>query len=177
MDVVELSHLIHNYSKDIYGFCYKLTGDKHQADDLYQETFLKATELCHKIDKAQNPKGFLISLSANIWKNQWRKFGWRHRIANIVAFQDDFNNESSIRDISTPETILVDNELYTMVNMALDSLSDKLKIPMYMYYTAGMSVEEIASGLKIPAGTVKSRLYKGRREVKKYLEGEGYEGF
>ena len=58
MDVEELSHLIENYGKDVYGFCCKLTRDKHQADDLYQEAFLKATELCHRIDDTQNPKIF-----------------------------------------------------------------------------------------------------------------------
>ncbi len=54
---MELSHLIDNYGQDIYGFCYKLTGDRYQADDLYQETFLKATELCHKMDKDKSEEG------------------------------------------------------------------------------------------------------------------------
>lgn len=177
MDVAELSHLIEDYGKDIYGFCCKLTRDKHQADDLYQETFLKAVELCHRIEKSKKPKSFLIGIAANIWKNQWRKMGWRHRIAKFVPFQDCSNDISYMDNLATPEDIMLDNELDTMVNMALESLSDRLKIPLYMYYTAEMSVEEIASALKIPTGTVKSRLYKGRKEIKRYLEGEGYEGF
>ncbi len=177
LDVTELSHLIESFGKDIYGFCYKLTRDKHQADDLYQDTFLRATELCHKIDNDQNPKSFLIAIAANTWKNQKRKFGWRHNIVKIVAFQDDYDNTSHLIDTTTPELVALTNELHTMVDMASESLNDKLKIPLYMYYTAGLSVEDIASALKIPTGTVKSRLYKARKMIKEYMEVNGYEGF
>lgn len=177
MDVEELSHLIENYGKDVYGFCCKLTRDKHQADDLYQEAFLKATELCHRIDDTRNPKIFLISIAANTWKNQRRKFGWRQRIAKMVAFQDDLDNASGMIDGATPEHAALDNELHAMLDMASASLNDKFKIPLYMYYTSGLPVEDIASALKIPAGTVKSRLYKARKMIKEYMEVNGYEGF
>ncbi len=173
MDVTELNNLIESFGKDIYGFCYKLTRDKHQADDLYQETFLRATELCYKIDNTQNPKSFLIAIAANTWKNQKRKFGWRHNIAKIVAFEDD----THLIDATTPELVVLTNELHTMIDMASESLDDKLKIPLYMYYTAGLSVEDIASALKIPTGTVKSRLYRARKMIKEYMEVNGYEGF
>lgn len=173
MDVTELNDLIESFGKDIYGFCYKLTGDKHQADDLYQDTFLRATELCHKIDNAQNPKSFLIAIAANTWKNQKRKFGWRHNIAKIVAFEDD----THLIDANTPELVALTNELHTMIDMASESLDDKLKIPLYMYYTTGLSVGDIASALKIPTGTVKSRLYRARKMIKEYMEVNGYEGF
>ncbi len=177
MDVTELSHLIESHGKSVYGFCYQLTRDKHQADDLYQETFLKATELYHKIDKAKNPKGFLIAIAANTWKNQRRKFGWRQRIARMEEFQDDFTNTSQIIDTSTPELVAISNELHKMIGMASASLNDKLKIPLYMYYTSELSVEDIASALKIPTGTVKSRLHKARKVIKEFMEVNGYEGF
>lgn len=177
LDIEELTHLIETHGKDIYGFCYNLTRDKHQADDLYQETFLRATELCNKIDNTKNPKGFFIAIAANIWQNKRRKLGWRHRIARMVVFQDDFDNESQMIDSNTPEHVALNNELNTMIDMASASLNDKLRIPLYMYYTTGMSVEEIASSLKIPSGTVKSRLYRARKMIKKYMEVNGYEGF
>jgi len=177
LDVADLTYLIESYGKDVYGFCYKLTRDKHQADDLYQETFLKATELCHKIDKSKNPKSFLIAIAANTWKNQWRKFGWRNRIAKMVEFQDDFDNESYMIDTTTPELVAISNEVYTMIDRASASLNDKLKIPLYMYYNTGLSIEDIAYSLKIPTGTVKSRLYKARKMIKEYMEVNGYEGF
>lgn len=55
-------------------------------------------------------------------------------------------------------------------------LEDKFKIPIIMYYTAELSLEEISKALKIPKGTVKSRLHKARQIIKKELEDMGYEG-
>lgn len=177
MDIAQLSQLIETHGKDVYGFCYKLTRNRHLADDLYQETFLKAVELCHKIDSTQNPKGFFITIAANTWQNQRRKLGWRHRIAKMEVFQDDFDNAPGMIEGITPELTAISNELNTMLNVASASLDDKLQIPLYMYYTSGMSVKEIASSLKIPIGTVKSRLHRARKMIKKHMEVNGYEGF
>ena len=177
MDVAELSHLIESYGKDVYGFCFKLTRNKHQADDLYQETFLRTTELCHKIGNAQNPKGFIIAIAAKTWKNQLRKYSWRYRIAKMISFKDDLHNEPQLIDTNTPEDSTLKNELYTIIDTASASLNNKLKIPLYMYYTAELSVDEIALALKIPTGTVKSRLYKARKIIKEYMEANGYERF
>lgn len=62
------------------------------------------------------------------------------------------------------------NELSAIVQMAVDTLNVKFKIPLYMYYTAEMSIEDIASSLKIPQGTVKSRLHKARKTLKNLLQ-------
>ena len=66
MDIDELIELVQLHGKSIYGFCYKLTGTKEETDDLYQETFLKAVELRHKMDGERNPKAFLIAIAVHI---------------------------------------------------------------------------------------------------------------
>lgn len=176
--IVDLNELVKLHGKAIYGFCHKLTKNKADTDDLYQETFLKAMELCHKIDKDNNPKGFLISIAIGLWKNKRRKYAWRKKIAQIEHFKGDINNSYIFRDELTPEDIAISNELSVMIQTAAEQLNDKLKIPLYMYYTAEMSNEEIASALKIPLGTVKSRLHKARKVLKNTLmEGSKYEGF
>jgi len=178
LDIADLSDLVKLHGKSIYGFCYKLTKNRVDTDDLYQETFLKAVELCHKIDRDNNPKGFLISIALGLWNNKRRKYAWRQRIAPILEFNDDINSCYIYKDeSSTPEDIIISNELCGMIQTATDSLNDKLKIPLYMYYTAEMSVEDIASTLKIPTGTVKSRLHTARRLLKKILEDSKYGKF
>ena len=177
MDITDLSDLVRLHGKAIYGFCHKLAGNKTDTDDLYQETFLKAMELCHKIDKHNNPKGFLISIAIGLWKNNRRKYVRRQRIAPIEEFNEDMSNGYILKDESTPEDIVISNELSAMIQTAADTLNDKLKIPLYMYYTAEMSNEDIASALKIPQGTVKSRLYKARKALKNVLEVNMYEKF
>ena len=79
----ELEICIAEYGKDIYSFCRQLTVSLQEADDLYQDTFLKALELIPKIDNNKNPKSYLLSIAVHIWKNKKRKFAWRKRIADI----------------------------------------------------------------------------------------------
>lgn len=172
MDIADLSNLVELHGKAIYGFCYKIVKNKNDTDDLYQETFLKAMEVCHKIDTKNNPKGFLISIAIGIWKNKRRKYARRQRIAPIQEFNEDVNCGYIFKDESTLEDIVISNELRVMIQTAADKLSNKLRIPLYMYYTAEMSIQEIASALKIPQGTVKSRLYKARKALENILEGE-----
>lgn len=177
MDITDLSDLVKLHGKTIYGFCHKLAKNEADTDDLYQETFLKAMELCHKIDKSNNPKGFLISIAVGLWKNNGRKYAWRQRIAPTEELGENMNNDCIFMDKSTPEDIVISNELRSMIQTAADTLNDKLKIPLYMYYTAEMSNEDIASALKIPLGTVKSRLHKARKALKNFLEVHKYEKF
>lgn len=178
MDISELNELVSMYGNVVYGFCHKLAKNRIDADDLYQETFLKALELCHKIDKNNNPKGFLISIAIGLWKNNSRKYARRKRLAEIEELHED-NHSSTINDNPTPEEIAISNELRSRIQTAADTLNDKLRLPLYMYYTAGMSNEDIAAALKIPQGTVKSRLYKARKALKNILEMEAgvYEKF
>lgn len=177
LDRADISELVNLNGKAVYGFCYKLTKNREEADDLYQETFLKAMELCHKINKDNNPKGFLIAIAVGIWKNNCRKHIRRQRIAPIKIIDEDMNNDYLLKDDITPEDIIISNELHITVQNAADSLTNKLKLPLYMHYTAEMSNEEIAAALKIPVGTVKSRLHKARLAIKDMLEVYEYEKF
>ncbi|MFC3769372.1 RNA polymerase sigma factor [Paenibacillus sp. GCM10012303] len=172
MDIEELSDLIKEHGKAIYGFCYKLAGNQADTDDLYQETFLKAMEMRHKMDVNQNPKAFLISIAIRLRKNKRRKFAWRQRIAPTAGLNEAVDQACGSEDRVTPEQAVLSDELRQMIQAAADRLDDKLKIPIYMYYTADMSVDEIASALKIPSGTVKSRLYHARKAMKQILEVE-----
>ncbi|MEC0245392.1 RNA polymerase sigma factor [Paenibacillus chitinolyticus] len=171
MDIDELIELVKLHGKSIYGFCYKLTGNKEDTDDLYQETFLKAVELRLKIDASHNPKAFLLSIAIRLHKNHRRKFAWRQRIAPTAELDEEAANKSRfLSSETTPEDEVLSLELRTLIRDAAHRLGDKLKIPFYMYYTAEMTVEEIASVLRIPPGTVKSRLHKARETMRKVLE-------
>lgn len=170
MDTEALSELIRQHGKAIYGFCYKLAGNKADTDDLYQETFLKAMEMLHQLDASQNPKSFLISIAVRLRKNKLRKWAWRQRIVPTAELGEAVERVSGSDPETTPEDAVLSRELRRVIHAAADTLSDKLKIPLYMYYTADMSVEDIAAVLKIPAGTVKSRLFQARKALKKRLE-------
>jgi len=170
LEIEELSDLVQKHGRAIYGFCRRLAANQADTDDLYQETFLKAMEKRDQMDASRNPKGFLLSIAAKLRHNNRRKFAWRQRIAPMTALDGDADKIS--REEGTPEEAVLNRELRGKIQAAADGLSDKLKIPLYMYYTAEMSVEEIASALRIPAGTVKSRLHQARKTMKERLEAE-----
>lgn len=170
MDTDELIELVKLHGKSIYGFCYQLMGNKEDTDDLYQETFLKAVELRRKLDASRNPKAFLISIAIRLHKNHRRKLAWRQRIAPTAALDEAANKPGSFASEATPEEAVLSLELRTMLENAASQLDDKIKLPLYMYYTADMTVEEIALALGIPTGTVKSRLFKARKTMRQVLE-------
>lgn len=178
MDITDLNEFVSLHGNAVYGFCHKLAKNRADTDDLYQETFLKAMELCHKIDKNNNPRGFLISIAVRLWRNNRRKYARRNRLAPVEELNENISSSYTSNEKLSPENIAVSKELQHTIQNAADKLNDKLRIPLYMYYTAGMSNEDIAAALKIPQGTVKSRLYKARKILKNTLEeAEIYEKF
>ena len=64
----ELEQFITEYGADIYSFCCCLTGSRQEADDLYQETFLRAVEKRKVLDAAGNPKSYVLSVAVRLWK-------------------------------------------------------------------------------------------------------------
>lgn len=173
LNASELNTIIENHGKSIYGFCYKLTNNKEQANDLYQEAFLKALEKRDVIDGDKNPKSYIISLAIGLWKNQRRKQAWRQLIAPTSELRDT-DKEQLQSDQNILDTIII-NEQHLIVQSSANELKDKLKMPLLMFYTAQMSIEEISEALAIPKGTVKSRLHKARIKIRESLEASGYE--
>lgn len=170
MDRVQLKQCIEEYGKDVYTFCSQITRNREEAEDLYQDTFLKAVELKEKIDYNRNPRSYLVSIALRIWKNRRRKFAWRKRIAEICAFTEETAQNGMLVQEESAENTVLKNELEEQVRKAVENLSEKYRIPVYLYYTLQLSVEEIANVLEIPQGTVKSRLHKARRLLKRELE-------
>lgn len=173
MTIQELERAIALYGREIYSFCLRLTGNKESADDLYQDTFLKATEKMEHIKSDGNLKSYLLSVAIRLWKNQKRKYAWRNRIAPIVELKE----ENGI-DTGTGEDILQDyisEEQKDIVRKAVEMLPDKYKFPVLLHYMEDMIISEVAKVLKIPPGTVKSRLSAARKYLEKELEEYNHE--
>ena len=166
----ELEMCIDEYGKDIYSFCKHLTNNPLEADDLYQDTFLMAIELKEKIEYSNNPKSYLLSIALRIWKNKKRKFAWRKRIADMQSIVDERDagmGESAVLSLEERITIKEKDE---SIRMAVNRLPEKLKIVVLLFYMEDLSTAQIAETMKIPIGTVLSRLHQARKILKKELE-------
>ncbi len=173
MTVNEIENLVFKYGDDLYRFCYHLTSNRDLADELYQETFLKAVQMSNKLDKNGNLKSYLMGIAINIWKNIVHKKARRNAILHEVDYEEEVGRISD-----TQKDILEDyaeKELLREMRKEIKKLPAKQKIVFVLYYGEEQSVEDISQMLHIPKGTVKSRLAKAREILRKEMEAKGYE--
>ena len=171
MNAGEIEKCIDEFGTDVYRFCLKLCTDKTDAEDLYQQTFLKALETEWELDWENNPKALFFSLAHNLWKSDRRKQARRNRIAPGSNLDDEMELSSG----ESIEESYFQRELIAEVRQIIQTLPEKFQIPLLLFYLSDCSVEQIATIIKKPPGTVKSRLFKGRSLIKKRLEEAGYE--
>lgn len=170
MTIQELEQVIALHGKEIYSFCMSLTGNKILADELYQDSFLKATEQLDRLQADGNMKSYLLSVALRLWKNQKRKFAWRNRIAPMEGLGEETVSGRQEESEDVLQEVLRQERCQT-VRQAVSGLTDRYKIPVLLYYMEEMSVSQIAAIMGIPPGTVKSRLHKARKQLESELEG------
>ena len=173
MNAKELEECIDDFGTDIYRFCLKLCADKADAEDLYQQTFLKALETQWTLDWEKNPKALFFSLAHNLWKSDRRKQARRNTIAPRSNFDEE--GEMVLHSEESIEESYLQKELLAKVDQIIQTLPEKFKVPLILFYLSDCSIEQIAAIIRKPPGTVKSRLFKGRSLIKKRLEDAGYE--
>ena len=155
--------LVDEYGGSVYKFCRSLTYSKEDADDLFQETFLRVFEKPSKINVCENPQSFLFSTAIFIWKSWKRKFARRNRIAPAATLNETTEGGDDL------EAGIIMREEARIVRDLVEALPENLRIPIIMCYTMEMSLANIAATLCIPVGTVKSRLFKARKLIEKGL--------
>ncbi len=173
MNAGEIAKCMDDFGTDIYRFCLKLCLDKADAEDLYQQTFLKALETDLTLDWQKNPKALFFSLAHNLWKSDRRKQVRRNEIAPCSNLDEE--SEAAIHSEESVEDNYLQKELVTAVRRIIQTLPEKLQVPLILFYLSDCPIEQIAAIIKKPPGTVKSRLFRGRALIKKRLEDAGYE--
>lgn len=145
-------------------YAFKLTHDQEDAEDLVQDTMLKAFSNEEKFAEGTNLKGWLYTMMKNIFINKYRR-AMKSRIFN--DYTDDqyyLNSAVSLRNNEGEGNLVMKD-----ITKALGELSDNLRTPFLLSYQ-GYKYEEISSHLKIPLGTVKVRIHNARKELMKKLE-------
>lgn len=165
--------ILHNYAL-------KLTGNESDADDLLQETYMRAYRFFHKFEKGTNCKAWLFRIMKNLFINNYRK---NQKSPNKVDYDDVENYYESVRseklDTTDLQERIYSNLLDDYVTEALNSLQDEFKTVIILCDLEGLSYEEIAEFVNCPVGTVRSRLHRGRKllaqKLKKYAQEKGYD--
>lgn len=154
MSEQELTTLISEYGKDIFSFCLRLCQTRYEAEELYQDTFLKLIEKSNEIDRSKNPKSFIFSLAIGIYRNQKKKYAIRHRIAPTTTL-DEHMSEFLPEGIGRqPEEEFLQKELKERIRYEISLLDNKYRIPLLMHYTGNLTHAETGSILRLPKGTI-----------------------
>lgn len=163
-----LEHYIEAYGTDIYSFCIRLTQNREQAEELYQDTFLA---MCEKEDWKEegNVKSYLLGITIKLWQNRKRKFAWRKRIAAEIPLSKEQGLEAFSADENL-EQHMVSKEEQEAVWKAVYKLPEQLRIVILLYYMEDFKVADIAEKLSLSISNVKSKLMRARRYLKQELE-------
>jgi RNA polymerase sigma-70 factor (ECF subfamily) len=157
-------NLVQTQYRPLKGFALKLTQDSEDANDLVQETMLKALKNEDKFEKGTNLSGWLYTIMRNIFINNYR------RMVKSQTFVDDTENQFYINNIKNATSNRGEaNMVMQEINTAVEELSDNLKVPFLLSYR-GYKYEEIAQQLAIPLGTVKIRIHTARQKLKEKLK-------
>ena len=173
MEAREIERCIDTFGADVFRFCRRLCADRADADDLYQQVFLRALEARIALDWASNPRALFFSLAYRLWKSDARKRARRQAIAPSECLDD-----APADALCAPEDLQerVENaQRDAAIRAIVRDLPEKLRIPVELYYLGDCTVEQIARTIQRPRGTVKSRLFQARETIRKRLEEAGYE--
>lgn len=174
MTIEEIEKSIASYGEDVFRFCCYLTGNRSSAQDLYQDTFLKAMEITRPVEPDMTGK-FLAGVAANLWKNQWRK---EKRRQKYIIHSNCTENGTAGEDLPGETDLLQDyvkQETEQLVQRVVNALPEKYRVVVLLHYSMDLTTQEIADQLKISRGTVTSRLLRAGKKIKQELEANGYE--
>ena len=159
MVALEFNNHLNKLSNILLTFAYNLTKNTDDAQDLYQETAYRALTNQDKFRDGTNFKAWVFTIMKNIFINDYRK----KAKSNVIVDETDnlyyINLGGTINNLA--ESSMMMEELEFMV----ENLDDGIRVPFVMHYQ-GFKYQEIAEHLSLPLGTVKSRIFFARKELK-----------
>ena len=160
----EFNLQLHNHSVSLQSFALNFTKDIEDANDLVQDTMLKAVTYYGKFKEGTNLKGWLFTIMKNTFINNYRRLV---KTNALITKSDDISSAnlhySAAKNTSESKFIIGD------INKALSALQPEYYVPFVKYFE-GYKYHEIAEMLEIPIGTVKTRIHVARQILKKYLK-------
>ncbi|MFO7979948.1 MAG: sigma-70 family RNA polymerase sigma factor [Candidatus Aminicenantes bacterium] len=156
-DIEAFQKLVHRYKRMVINVCFRLTGDRENAEDVAQEVF------------------FRVYQKAKTFRGRSRLSTWIYRIAvnlslNYNRRQNNFLQEKyPSAHFNSPDTILENKEDRQLIKKALDSLPEKQRTAFILHHWEGLSYQEIAGILKSSLSAIESRIHRAKRSLKDAL--------
>ncbi|RZU43059.1 sigma-70 family RNA polymerase sigma factor [Edaphobacter modestus] len=155
----------------LYRYALVLTRSKVEAEDLVQETYVRAIEAFNRLRENSNVRGWLFTILRNLWLNELRKHRTRPQLVEVDA--DSYLVEGLVGNMRDAHEILESEENASRIRGAISKLPSEFQEILVLREFEELSYQEIATVLNCPAGTVMSRLGRARAKLRVLLM-EGY---
>lgn len=174
-DAAAFDSLVTVYSAAIYALLFRLTENREEAADLTQETFLHALKAINNFRGDADLKTWLFRIAVNQSRNRFRWWTRRRREATVSLDAPTGERQTTLSETfssaaSSPEEDVLRRERADNLRAALRSLPDIFREAVVLRDIEGLGYEEIAAALSVNIGTVKSRIARGREELRRKLK-------
>jgi RNA polymerase sigma-70 factor, ECF subfamily len=162
------------FAPQLFSAAMRMTRNAADAEDLVQETYLKAYRAYDSFQEGTNLKAWLYRILTNTYINKYRKDSRRPTEVDLGVVEDLYlyrriGSEESAEVSRTTEDRVLDGLVESDIKKAVEALPENFRIPVLLADLEGLSYQEIADILDIPIGTVMSRLHRGRKAMQKAL--------
>lgn len=158
------------YKDKVFQLCYRMLGDRHEAEDIAQEAFLRAYVNIHTFQMNRKFSTWLYRIATNLCIDRMRKKKPDYFLDAEVAGTEGLDMYSQLpSDTKLPEEELVNLELKERIEVEIQKLPDKYRSVIVLKYIEDLSLKEISDILHLPLGTVKTRIHRGRDALRKSL--------
>lgn len=168
--VEAFNEIVLRYKDKLINFLFRYTGSREEAEDLAQDTFLKLYKSKHLYKEIAKFSTWFYTIAINIAKTNLRK---KKNYSSISISDFDPDNEKDFdlkADVLSPEETAQAGIENQYIQQAINSLDEKFKEVIILRDIQDMDYEEIAEIMKLPLGTVKSRINRGREKLKELLQ-------
>ena len=163
--------LVEKYQRKLARLLSRFIRDPGEVEDVTQEAFIKAYRALPAFRGDSAFYTWLYRIGINTAKNYLMAMGRRAPTSTEVEAEDaeGFEEGEQLRDINTPESVLLSNEIAETVNSTIEQLPEELRQAIQMREIEGLSYEEIAQAMNCPIGTVRSRIFRAREAIAERL--------
>lgn len=163
--------IVARYKDGIYNYIRRMISDREDVEDLTQEVFVRAFASIKTFRRESSLRTWLYRIASNLCVDKYRRAGAERQFVALDCWRDDEeSNETELPDSThDPQRIHERAELQSEVQKAISRLPDKLRAAVLLYDLEGLSYEEISDALGCPVGTVKSRLFNARVQLRDLL--------
>lgn len=163
MNKLEFNTLVVKHAESLRSYARNFTRDQDDANDLVQDTLLKAVTYFKNFRDGTNLKGWLYTIMKNTFINNYRRVV---KTNSFITKEEEISQTNLV--VSAAKNTGENKFIMEDINHALSKLSDEYYIPFTMYFE-GYKYHEISDHLRIPIGTVKTRIHVARKSMKKTL--------